>query len=187
MSYNKRICIDPGHGGKDNGAAWGYAEEDDINLTIAYFLDYELRLGSFHRYITLLTREKDETMSLQERCKIANNFNAHLFISIHCDAYHNQAINGMSVHIYKDTAISGGIGKTLSKQLAEDFPEHRNRGVKESNFHVLKYTDMRAVLVECEFLSNPEMREWLHEPENQKSLAISLKNGINNFYYGDVS
>ena len=34
----KTIVIDPGHGGEDNGAKWGYAEEDDINLNISFHL-----------------------------------------------------------------------------------------------------------------------------------------------------
>jgi hypothetical protein len=36
----KKVFIDPGHGGEDNGAAWGerydYLEEDDLNLIISF-------------------------------------------------------------------------------------------------------------------------------------------------------
>ena len=181
---DKIVCLDPGHGGdSDNGAVWGYDQEDDINLNIAFLLDYELRLSK-HDYRTVLTRDKDETVSLRERCKIANEAKAYLFLSIHCDAYHNTTVQGMTVYIYRDSTISGGICRSLEEQLSKDFPKHTNRGIKECGFHVLKYTDMKAALVECEYLSNPEMRKWLHEPENQKALAISLRKGIDGWFYG---
>ncbi len=53
------IVIDPGHGGTDNGAVYGFTEEDDINLGISFYLDYELRLNSNNRMIKLKLIHKD--------------------------------------------------------------------------------------------------------------------------------
>ena len=32
---NTRIVIDPGHGGRDEGAVWGGVRESDLNLKVA--------------------------------------------------------------------------------------------------------------------------------------------------------
>lgn len=172
----KKIVIDPGHGGEDNGATWGYAEEDDINLSVSFLLRCELeKLG----HAVHMTRESDIFVPLTERTSLANEIQADLFVSIHCDAFHNTTVDGMSVHVhpecsYKTTKTAFDI---ISK-MTERFHGHKNRGVKRSNFHVLRKTKMSAVLIECEFLSNPETRKFLREPENQLGLARAISSGI---------
>ena len=67
------ICIDPGHGGdRDNGAAWGYSHEDDVNLAISFYLRYELMLAGFNNII--MTRKSDRHVSLRHRCEIARHY-----------------------------------------------------------------------------------------------------------------
>lgn len=173
-SYFK-ICLDPGHGGTDNGAVYGFAEEDDINLAVGFYLDYELRLAGIANH---MTRKKDVFVSLEQRSMDANIKRPDLFVSIHCDAYHKKTVSGMSVHVYKHPSM-GAIraAKLIERQLLIHFPQHRHRGIKKSNFHVLRETRMPAILVECEFLSNPDTRKFLREPENQKRLAQSIARG----------
>jgi N-acetylmuramoyl-L-alanine amidase len=172
----KLICIDPGHGGVDNGASYGFVEEDDTNLAIAFYLDYELRLSGFN---TILTREKDEYFSLYQRVLTANIKKADLFISIHCDAFHAVTAKGMTVHVStKSSTRSMTLANSIDGQLKIQFPEHQHREIKRSNFYVLSGTEMPAVLIECEFLSNPETRDFLKEPENQRRLARSISGGI---------
>ena len=173
---SKKIVIDPGHGGDDNGAAWGHAEEDDINLSVSYLLRCELEK---RRYDVILTRENDRFVHLGARTYLANEIKADLFVSIHCDAFHNITASGMSVHVHperSDTTV--GIAGNIIANMAERFSDHRTRGVKESNFYVLRETKMPAVLVECEFLSNPETRKFLREPENQLGLARAIAKGV---------
>jgi N-acetylmuramoyl-L-alanine amidase len=171
----KLIVVDPGHGGDDNGAAWGHAEEDDINLIVAFLLEYELRLAGFS---VLLTRERDKNVSLRERVDLANRKMADLFVSIHCDAWHNTTASGISAHVFRGGSISSSVADSVLETLMARFPDHANRGVKKSNFYVLRETIMPAVLVECEFLSNPETRRFLREPENQRALARAIAAGI---------
>jgi len=171
----KLIVIDPGHGGDDNGAVWSYASEDDVNLIISFLLQCELEKAG---YKVLLTRERDEKVLLRERVDFANKLLADLFISIHCDAFHNITVKGISTHVYLGSNISLLIAESIQETLMLRFPDHVNRGVKLSNFHVLRYTVMPAVLVECEFLSNPESRRFLKEPENQRGIAQAIAAGV---------
>jgi N-acetylmuramoyl-L-alanine amidase len=170
------ICIDPGHGGADNGAAWGQAQEDDINLGVAFLLRCELEKRGRD---VVMTREKDVFVSLEDRCKIANKFAADLFVSIHCDAWHKETVSGMSVHMYRGANyITEGIAQRVHLALTNRFPGHVNRGIKLAGFCVLRNTVMPAILVECEFISNPEQRRFLREPENQLAIARAIASAI---------
>lgn len=175
-----KIFIDPGHGGEDNGAAWGekidYVEEDDLNLIISFLLDYELRCAG---HVTRLAREEDAFMGLGQRTYMANAWAADIFVSIHADAFHQKTARGITTHIYPhctpDTQI---LATWIQSELIKGFRDHINRGIKKSNFQVLRETKMPAVLVECEFISNPETRRFLKEPGNQRGLARAIATGI---------
>jgi N-acetylmuramoyl-L-alanine amidase len=177
----KKIFIDPGHGGADNGASYGFVEEDDTNLIIAYLLRFWLRARKhldWDEYTVRLSREKDIYVSLSDRCRMANDWGTDIFVSIHCDAFHNSTVTGISTHIYEKTKVSEPLGTAIQTQLIKTFPDHHNRKLKRSNFYVLRETKMPACLVECEFLSNPETRAFLKEPENQLALAEAIGKGI---------
>lgn len=170
------IIIDPGHGGPDNGAVWGFTEEDDTNLSISYLLRCELKQ---HGYEVYMTRERDVPVLLSERTALANNMNADLFVSIHCDAFHKTTAQGMSTHIHPNCSERSKIvAQSIQDILVNRFRGHKNRGVRQSNFYVLGRTKMPACLVECEFLSNSETRKFLKEPENQLDLAQAITYGI---------
>lgn len=81
----RRIALDPGHGGSETGATGPRGiREKDIVLDIAHraapLLARELGVS------TLLTRDTDERVALEERVAKANAFGADLFLSIHCNA-----------------------------------------------------------------------------------------------------
>lgn len=177
---NMTVVIDPGHGGDDNGAAWGekydYLEEDDTNLSVAFLLRCELEKAGIEVH---LTRVRDEAMRLRDRTRFANRIVPDLFVSIHCDAFHNTTAHGMGVHIYPACGRNTrDAAARIRRSLAETFPEHKQRGIKESNFYVLRKTVSPAVLIECEFVSNPETRRFLKEPENQLALAKAIARAI---------
>lgn len=131
---------------------------------------------------TVLTREKDEYISLYQRSAIANIEIPNLFVSIHCDAFHKETVSGMSVHIHPKASNNSNVAaRQVEKQLKTQFPQHFHRGIKRDDFHVLRETKCPAVLVECEFLSNPETRNFLKEAENQRRLARAIKTGIVNY------
>ncbi len=81
----RNIVIDPGHGGLEVGAQGKFgALEKDITLPISLklkdIIERNLALRVF------LTRDKDESVSLDNRVAIANNNKADLFISIHANS-----------------------------------------------------------------------------------------------------
>lgn len=81
----KTIVIDPGHGGNKPGASGSFSKEKDIALQIALKLGEELKTELPNIKI-IFTRKTDIDVDLYKRAEIANDANADLFISIHCNA-----------------------------------------------------------------------------------------------------
>ena len=99
----KRIVIDPGHGGRDPGAAGlGGAPEKDINLRLAQALADTLR--ETYGFEVLLTRMDDSFVPLEERAQLANKHNADLFISLHCNASKSPKRKGFEVYFLSEHA-----------------------------------------------------------------------------------
>ena len=81
----KTIVIDPGHGGKDPGAHGTYSNEKSVALSIGKKLKEAIndQLGDIN---VIMTRSTDKFIELHRRADIANENNANLFISIHCNS-----------------------------------------------------------------------------------------------------
>ena len=84
------VVLDAGHGGHDPGRPTknGYIEKD-IALKIVLEVGKHLEQNKDIRVI--YTRNKDVFVTLRGRAKIANDADADLFVSIHCNAHHTQA------------------------------------------------------------------------------------------------
>ena len=77
----RKIVLDAGHGGTQFGAmSDSGVSEKEITLDIAFRLR---RLLEDARFEALMTRETDETLSLERRVAFANSSRADLFLSIH--------------------------------------------------------------------------------------------------------
>ena len=98
-SQNKfKTVIDAGHGGKDPGRPNSYGvKEKDIALKIALILGKKLKDNGND---VIFTRDKDVFLTLRERAKIANQSDADLFISIHCNAWHKESVYGTETFVY---------------------------------------------------------------------------------------
>ncbi|MBU0943541.1 MAG: N-acetylmuramoyl-L-alanine amidase [Proteobacteria bacterium] len=174
-----KICIDPGHGGTDPGAVGRCGDQDlcehDIALQICLSLE-ELLLEQGH--LTYLTRRVDRNLSLPARTQFANRYQADLFISIHCNAAYQPTAAGIETWIHPFSNVGRQYATPIQKSLTQALSDHKNRGVKEADFHVLRETAMPAVLVETEFISNPEQAEFLAKGENQRRIAQAIAEGI---------
>ncbi len=80
----KTIVIDPGHGGHDPGCLGSSHQEKHLALAISKRLAAFITT-QFPEVQVIMTRENDIFIPLHERTRIANQSNADLFISIHCN------------------------------------------------------------------------------------------------------
>lgn len=98
----RRIVLDPGHGGLDPGSlAPNDLAEKDLTLDVAHRLRALLEGSGF---AVLLTRERDETVSLRERALLANRGAGDLFVSIHVNAVPGGEPCGMETYHLGATA-----------------------------------------------------------------------------------
>lgn len=97
------IVVDAGHGGKDPGATGTRGtKEKDITLAAALELARVLReRGDFK---VVLTRDDDTFVPLADRSKVANDLDADLFVSLHCNAARNHREKGFEVYSVSETA-----------------------------------------------------------------------------------
>lgn len=102
----RTVVIDPGHGGKDPGTAGPDRKNDEkhVVLKISKLLGEKIR-KEYPDVKVVYTRTGDTFPKLTDRVKIAQDNNADLFISIHCNANSKKNISGSSAHILsrKDT------------------------------------------------------------------------------------
>ena len=83
------VVLDAGHGGKDPGKVKSAMKEKDIALKITKLVGEQIEKEADIKII--YTRTTDKFVTLDGRAKIANNANADLFVSIHCNAHNSQA------------------------------------------------------------------------------------------------
>ncbi|WP_406826985.1 N-acetylmuramoyl-L-alanine amidase [Pedobacter sp. KACC 23697] len=81
----KTIVIDPGHGGRKPGASGSFSKEKDIALKVALKLGVLLN-EEMPEIKVIFTRRTDIDVDLYKRAEIANEANADLFISVHCNS-----------------------------------------------------------------------------------------------------
>lgn len=171
----KVIVIDPGHGGRDPGAVGpGGTKEADVNLAIAHLVKSRLERD----FTVFMTRQNDETVTLNTRSAFANAKRADLFISIHCNAAANPLANGTETYyISKDGArLAKGIHERLVGLGLKD------RGIKQGAYAVLRNTRMPAVLVEVAFISHAAEEIQLGSTRFLTDVADAICDGVYDYF-----
>ncbi len=176
------IVIDPGHGGFDIGAKIKSIKEKALALKTATLVKQCLHQKG---YRVILTRSRDVFISLSKRTNIANDTKSKLFVSIHFNAFKNPQAKGIEIYYYNkgpkwrqnaskklaDTVLRGVIASTNAK----------DRGVKTGNFHVIRETNMPAILIEGGFITNPQEYSNLANQQYVEKMARSIADGIEKY------
>lgn len=175
-----KVCIDPGHcgiaPGFDPGAVGhGGAKEADIVLKVGKKLRELLK----DKFNILLTREADDESvdELWTRVKMAEDFSADLFISLHCNAAEAMQAHGYEAWIYTGDSVSVPLAESIMESFESNFPDMTNRGIKEARFGVLK-GDFPSVLMELAFITNPVEEAFLLSDFEQDKMAEAIAEGI---------
>lgn len=145
-----RICIDAGHGGKDNGAMNGTRFEKDDTLELAFRLGKALKKVGID---VVYVREKDVYIPKKARADIANRLKADLFLSIHRGKSLNKNITGVTSYVYSKRGMVCMLAKAFNTNLCK--LGFKNRGVHIRKFSsVLRDTMMPALQIEYGYITN---------------------------------
>ncbi|HNO77353.1 MAG TPA: N-acetylmuramoyl-L-alanine amidase [Phycisphaerae bacterium] len=193
-----RICIDPGHGG--DAHKHGYkrgptgVREAEMNLRVAQYLrDLLVHVGAEVK----LTREGDNDLSLADRAKVADDWDADLFISCHHNATNNTEANRTTVW-YHGTVDDRPDNLDLARHLCEGLfdslqipqltgiPLKSDQLMYESGFGVLRAANKTAALCETSFYTNPEEEQRLRDPQYNLREAYGMFMGLARYAAGGL-
>lgn len=179
-----KIFVDQGHNptGSHNAGAVGFGlYEQDITYNVGVYLA-DL-LSADPRFEVRLSRNTPEEVlgtsnatSLEARVQMANSWPANYFISIHCNANVNPAINGTEVYVYQDYTQAYYLAEHILESVVQVVGTKDNGVRVNSSLYVLRRTSMPAVLVELAYLSN--YSDMLLLRDNQYAFAVGIYLGL---------
>ncbi|WP_371417431.1 N-acetylmuramoyl-L-alanine amidase [Anabaena sp. UHCC 0187] len=172
-----KILVNPGHGGKETGAAGftGFLAKD-ANLIVSKFLRTELQKRGA---IVVMSREEDREISLLERQRIINQVEPKITITIHYtaieidgDAEKTQGVRSFWYHP-QSHSLANIIHHYLVNKLGR-----KSQGVYWNNLALTRPEIAPSVVLELGFMTHPQEFEWIVNPQEQKKLAVILAESI---------
>ena len=181
------IILDAGHGGWDPGkTGMTGANEKELNLAVAEKLADYLEQGGAE---VILTRNSDDALGsgkkadMAERRKIANESGGDILISIHQNAFPSAKAKGAQVFYHKNSENGKVLAESVQESLRGRVDSSNQRMAKEnSDYYILRTTEVPAVIVECGFLSNREEEKLLNDAGYQEKLAWAIYCGILDYF-----
>ena len=185
---SKLIAIDDGHGmttaGKRTPFFPGtkrFMHENEFNRAVADLLKVNLERCGFD---TIMVAPGDSDVPLKTRTDRANKANADFYISIHANAITGKWGSGASgiETFYCE-------GSTKGKRLAGIVQKHLlqgtkqvNRGIKTASLHVVRETNMPAILVEAGFMDDCREAQLLNCNIFRDECAVDIAKGICEYF-----
>ena len=194
------VVLDPGHGGRDSGAAHNGILEKDINLRIAQYCKEELeQYGGVKVY---MTRTADVDVALGDRVNFAVSVGADVVVSIHNNSSESASAHGAEVIVpregswyYSETYVAGTqLGEKILAQIValgldERYVYSRDctSGDTYGDGTLMDYYTMISgprehgipgIIVEHAFVSNGSDASFLSNEANLRALGMADAKGI---------
>ena len=170
-----KVFLNPGHapdGNPDPGACGCGLRECDVAKSIADLVEHYLVAAG----VEVVGNMQDD--SLYVITSTANESDADIFVSIHCNAFNGEA-HGTETCVYPCSARGKRLGNCIQRQIVDNL-DTTDRGLKDRpGLYVLKYTDMPAALVELAFIDNEDDAAMLRD--NQDDFAHAIARGVTDY------
>lgn len=193
------IALDPGHGGEEDGACYYGIKEKDINYKVAQKVKKELE--QYPNVTVVLTREKEETVSLFERANRANAAGADILISLHFNASNSHQSEGASVYVTTGKQYCESMQKLADNLLGEfealglqnagtfarvtQMGGRRAEGSFNDYYGILRHAynnGMPSLLIEHCYMDSKKDKAFIQSEEGLTQLAKADANGIAAYY-----
>ena len=173
------VVVDAGHGGKDSGAYRRYGPpEKMVALDVAQRLKQKLRESQIK---TVMTRDSDVFIPLNDRVAMENKQKNAVFVSIHFNDSRKRKTRGFETYYHSGASLD--MANRIQQKLMT-IPNSANGGVHTANFRVLRLANCPAVLVECGYLSNRSEGNQARDWEYRELLADRIAEAIVEQRYG---
>lgn len=207
LGYTPLLCLDDGHGietpGKrtpafPNGTV---IRENTWNKAVILLIEKDAqRLG----FKTMLTAPEDTDVPLKTRTgranaawsayvkqlqaqgiKLVDPNKAAILYSQHYNAMTNtwdgSKAEGVGTHYYPGSDEGRKLAAAVQKYVSQG-TKQQNRGIIESNFHMVRESVMPAVLNEAGFMDDPREAALMVDSAFQKETAMQVLMGICEYY-----
>lgn len=188
------VVLDPGHGGKDDGARANGLVEKNLSLDVALRVEKILKPYNFP---VVVTRRDDAFLTLEERASVANRLENAIFVSIHFNHAPDRSSSGVEtfyasekippeaawtwVGLFNKPEVPPDNGETLAGFIQTALvmrTDSVNRGIKGRELYVVRHTRCPAVLVEGGFINNPLEAQLISNGDYRERLARAIAEGI---------
>ena len=176
---DKCVVLDPGHGGRDDGARGKVLKEKDVNLDVAVRASRRLQELGAKAY---LTRSDDTFVDLHDRPRAARQVGADMFVSIHCNAMpkRNQGVGTETFYHWRESKCLAYLTQTALVNCLK----RPDRGVKHARFVVIREAKMPAILAELLFLNSDKEEAMLQQDETREAAAFAIVEGLRQYVEG---
>jgi N-acetylmuramoyl-L-alanine amidase len=168
-----KYAIDFGHNSPRDTGANGFKFEDDLVREVGKLLVQQLKDNGDDVILTQPPNPSSSVnASLNYRCRVANQANADIFVSLHFNSFNLPSANGTEVWIASPNSRVRDEAALVVQNIAK--LGFTNRGIKCGNFRVLTGTDMPAMLIEGCFVSSKKDMNLF----NPLNMATAIFNGL---------
>jgi len=156
----RKVVIDAGHGGKDDGATSRYGlKEKRVVLEVANKVKRGLESAGIQ---VIMTRGADVFIPLSERARIANKNSADLFVSIHANASTTPSLNGFEVYTLSEATDDQALAVERTENSVIRF---------EPGAHASLSNNLKTILWELKETEN--RKESLHASQHISTRVVA--------------
>ncbi|MCH5267165.1 MAG: N-acetylmuramoyl-L-alanine amidase [Lachnospiraceae bacterium] len=180
--FDKIIVVDAGHGGNDEGTYTTDGKYEEKAYTLAVVEELK-KLFDQTNVKVYYTRLEDKEVSKKDRVSLANDVQADLFISVHCNASNpgDSSSHGVEALYSKRKTKSAISNKQLAEVLLDEVVNEtgrRKRGViRREDLYLMHHSKVPVSIVELAYITNKSDMKYLSQKKGRQKFAQGIYNG----------
>ena len=168
------VILDAGHGGKDSGAVSVITGQKEKDLALDTVKRIRAELGNSFK--TVLMRQGDEFIDLDDRVVRANRYPDAILVSVH---YNSSTANIRGPETYYWRVDSHGLAVRCQQAMAQVSPaEQGNRGMVRRRLRLTRNPEIPCLLLELGYLSNSAEAQLVETPAYRQKMAAAIASAI---------
>ena len=174
---NKKIVLDPGHGGRDLGVRGAVLTEKELTLVLVKSLGKLLACSGAE---VVCTRSQDRCLPTKRRVQLTAQQKPDLFLSVHTNHFHDPRAGGIETYYFRSwqgQRLATLIQRELAGELALE-----DRGGTEASFQLLRSMKVPAAVVKVLYLSNPAEEYLAADSWFRLRIVLGLYRAVKAFF-----